>query len=399
MKEPVFGKNANQSYIDFETTEGKLRFGKEDLKLFIEFNGTKIYLTEDDGSLNVETSDLGAAATPVARTNNPIVGANKPNLNIDALDAAIGADIVPGTRTTGQLSMAATILANLKLIDDVIGFDAQMPVSSLDVSRALTIYQNLRALDSKKTLRTVKFRVGMGGLKAAGTLTVAGTPVADQTMNIGAVTYTFKALRAVAGEITIDADNAVQVTNIVNAITADSTDVTAVDGAGNTVVVTAVTAGVAGSLLDFYTNATGITMDGAENLQGTVSGVDPVAGCDFHFAPNANHAEQSIDLGAILPAKCRLADLMVYTDAAFTSLGVIATDLGLTTGAGDLIGAGNNAAIDSILAAANAGAFIATPSKDAQHIWLNVDPANNWDSANPVGRMTVYVSFIDVTNV
>lgn len=282
MKEPKLGHNKEQSFIEFETTEGKMRFGKEDSRIFVEIGSNKYYLTDSNGG-----TILGAAPTPVARTHSPIVGANDVNTNIDVLDASIGPDIVPGTRTVGQLSMATHIMANLKLLDDVIGFDAQMPVSSINVSRALTIYQNLRALDTSKSVRTVKVRVG----------------------NVG------------------------------------------------------------------------------------------VGSCDFNFASAADHAEQSIDLGAILPAKCRILDVMVYTDAAFTNLGALSTDVGLTTGAGDLIGAGNNTAIDAILATANAGAFIATPNKDAQHVWLNVDPANNWDSANPVGRMSVYITFIDLTNV
>lgn len=320
MKDPQFGSNKIQSFIEFETTQGKLRFGKEGLKVFIELNGAKTYLTEDDGSLDVGTSDLGADPTPVVRTVGPIVGTNKPNLNIDALDVAIGANVdpyvrtvgfiatnlavnqnltnldtaigadahlTPLTRTTGQLALGTTLYQMLELIDSVIGSDAQMPTSSLIVSRAYTIYQNLRALDTYKSLRTVRYRVG----------------------NVG------------------------------------------------------------------------------------------VASSEFNFASAANANEQSIDLGSILPAKCRLMDVMVYTDAAFTNLGALTTDVGLTTGTDGLIVAANNTALDAIMATANAGAFIATPNAAAQNVWLNVKPTNNWDSANPVGRMSVYVSFIDLTNV
>ena len=375
MKTPVFGSNRLQSFIDFVTTFGKMRIGLEGLRIFAEVNDMKLqidgkllnqtfegvislgqglthyndftvdaalvvalesnpiiggsaeirfigdgattptfsadftagptsgaydstlaavnkvvfYYDGTDAFYSIVSGDsiFGNNPTPVARTKSPIIGANSVNANIDALDTAIGADIVPGTRTTGQLSMAADLLANLKLIDDVIGFDAQMPLSSLDVSRALTIYQNLRALDTKKSVRTIRVKVG----------------------NFG------------------------------------------------------------------------------------------VASCDFNFAANANHAEQSINLGALLPAKARFVDAMIYTDAAFTNLGALTTDLGLASGTAEYIGAGNNTAIDSILATTNAGAFISTPNKNALDIWLNVDPANNWDSANPVGRMSVYITFIDVTNI
>jgi hypothetical protein len=124
-----------------------------------------------------------------------------------------------------------------------------------------------------------------------------------------------------------------------------------------------------------------------------------VAGSDLFFASAADANEQPIDLGEILPAKCRLMDVMVFTDSAFTNLGALTTDVGLTTGAGDIIGAANNTAASAVMATPNAGAFLALPIATAQHVWLNVKPTNNWNSVNPVGRMSVYVTFIDLTNV
>lgn len=52
MKEPKFGSNALQSFIEFETTQGKLRFGKEGLRLFLELGTTKRYLTNDAGAID-----------------------------------------------------------------------------------------------------------------------------------------------------------------------------------------------------------------------------------------------------------------------------------------------------------------------------------------------------------
>lgn len=109
---------------------------------------------------------------------------------------------------------------------------------------------------------------------AVGTITVSGTPVENETMVIGAVTYTFKAARAIAGEITLSANNATQVTNIIAATDLDSTDVVCTDGTGDTVVVTAATKGAAGNSLTFTETVTGVAMDGAGNLGGTIAGVD-----------------------------------------------------------------------------------------------------------------------------
>jgi len=239
---------------------------------------------------NIDAVDaaIGADPVPYVRTVGAISAAQSVNDNINDLDSIIGPDVVPAARTIGPISMATHIMANLSSIDTGIGTDAQMPDSSINVDHDITIYQNLRSLDTYKSVRTVKFKVG----------------------NVG------------------------------------------------------------------------------------------VASCDFNFTASVGtHEEQSIDLGAIIPAKARLLDVMVITDAAFTNLGALATDIGFTTGAGDLIAVGDNTALDHVMATPNAGAFISLPITTAQHVWVNTDPTNNWDSANPVGRMSVYVTFIDVTNI
>ena len=108
------------------------------------------------------------------------------------------------------------------------------------------------------------------GTCAQGTITMSGVAIADETFVIGSQTFTWKASRAVAGEVTIGANAAAAVTNIVTAITADiPTVATAVDGAGDTVVVTAVSGGSAGSALTFTEASTNMAMDGSGTLGGT----------------------------------------------------------------------------------------------------------------------------------
>lgn len=118
----------------------------------------------------------------------------------------------------------------------------------------------------------------VNAVASKGTITVGGVPLADDTFVIGTQTYIFKALRSVAGEVTIGGDAPETVTNIVSAITADQTDVTAVDGAGDTVVITAVTKGASGNSIVFTENATNITVDGSGTLGTTVTGVDGTVG-------------------------------------------------------------------------------------------------------------------------
>jgi len=114
-------------------------------------------------------------------------------------------------------------------------------------------------------------------VSGSGTLENGTDAVAEQHLVVGAQSYKFVNLRGGVGEITISADNPTQVTNIVAAITADSTDVTAVDGALDTVLITAATIGVAGNALTFTEDATGIAVDGAGTLGTTTAGVNSIA--------------------------------------------------------------------------------------------------------------------------
>jgi len=111
---------------------------------------------------------------------------------------------------------------------------------------------------------------------ATGIIEVTGTPVADETFVIGSQTFTFKASRSGAGEVTISSDVEVQAKNIADAI---NTDINTVAQAfiGNygydeefyhKVIVRSVVPGTTGNSLTFTENATGITVDGSGNLAG-----------------------------------------------------------------------------------------------------------------------------------
>lgn len=110
-------------------------------------------------------------------------------------------------------------------------------------------------------------------VQATGTITITGTPVAEETFVVGAQPFTFKAARAVAGEVTIDADNTQQAANIVTAITADLATVTATNELG-VVTITALEAsflGALGNAVVLTESATGVAVSGAGTL---TNGVD-----------------------------------------------------------------------------------------------------------------------------
>lgn len=83
----------------------------------------------------------------------------------------------------------------------------------------------------------------LAGVKATGTLTFTGVVADGQTVTIGSEVYEFDVDSSVTdGNITVDVSGGVTasdaVTALVATITANSTIVTAVDGTGDTVVVT-----------------------------------------------------------------------------------------------------------------------------------------------------------------
>jgi len=51
MKDPKFGKNKIQSFIEFDSSHGRVRLGEENDKLFVEINETKHYLTNSSGEV------------------------------------------------------------------------------------------------------------------------------------------------------------------------------------------------------------------------------------------------------------------------------------------------------------------------------------------------------------
>jgi roadblock/LC7 domain-containing protein len=73
-------------------------------------------------------------------------------------------------------------------------------------------------------------------------------------------------------------------------------------------------------------------------------------------------------------------------------------DVGTSSGGDELIGSATIYAANAILAAANAGAFIATPSASATSIYVNATPGADWSNVT-AGKVSVYVTFINVTNI
>lgn len=112
MKNPKFGKNKIHSFIDFETTFGKVRFGVQGKQLFVELNESIVLLTETDGKLSgsiVKDPLKANTATTDGLTTGQLTGAKQfvvvtsGNANhIISLPKA--ADIPIGTKIKGMVN-------------------------------------------------------------------------------------------------------------------------------------------------------------------------------------------------------------------------------------------------------------------------------------------------------
>jgi hypothetical protein len=134
-----------------------------------------------------------------------------------------------------------------------------------------------------------------------------------------------------------------------------------------------------------------------KTVKKTVGGVG-VAGCDFNFVTAANTTEQPIDLGAIVPAKARVLDIMTFTNSVFTGATTLVATVGNVTGGNQFITSTTIYAASAITAMAVASWPMVVPNAAATHVWINGTPGANWSNVT-AGKVTVYVTYIDVTNV
>jgi hypothetical protein len=132
----------------------------------------------------------------------------------------------------------------------------------------------------------------------------------------------------------------------------------------------------------------------------TVKKTIGISGCDFNVdSTQANPNEQNFNLFAI-PALARIVDVFTHTDAAFTHLGSTTVELGTASSGAQFFGATVMHALNTIIQTeAEHWPFAVNINAAATALWAGFVPSNNWNSANPVGKISVYITYIDVTNI
>lgn len=188
-----------------------------------------------------------------------------------------GGNIIPGSASITDPGHAA--IAALRVASAVA--DAQTVTIGADV------YEVDTSIASGVTADRIRLNLSGGGtVKSQGILTIAEPVTADDTITVGATTYTFKAgATALAGQIGLGGSEAATKLAIVAAINGTDTfntanaSVTASAFSGDVCTLTAIKGGVAGDLIattETLTHASNIF--NAVTLGTTTAGVDPTAG-------------------------------------------------------------------------------------------------------------------------
>lgn len=136
----------------------------------------------------------------------------------------------------------------------------------------------------------------------------------------------------------------------------------------------------------------------------TIQVDDDTITADFACDDDAvNVTEQPIDLGEIIPAyaeivscQVRCYETLISSEAdpdELTSL-----DVGVTSGAGDILAAGTPDTANDIMAPAIAGHPVTAATNAARHVWVNIVPVDNWSTLS-AGRWAVMITYLDYAAV
>lgn len=129
----------------------------------------------------------------------------------------------------------------------------------------------------------------------------------------------------------------------------------------------------------------------------TIGGVG-VEDVDFNFVTAENQVEQVIDLGAIIPELARIVDVFAITNDEFTGAVSLGIEVGTTTGTNNLIASADLSGIGALTQIATGSLPKVDISSSVSKIFVSGTPGANW-SLVTAGKLTIYISYIDVTNV
>ncbi len=154
--------------------------------------------------------------------------------------------------------------------------------------------------------------------------------------------------------------------------------------------------GAVEALISDTTNVAALLTRATKTIKKTIGGIGITA--DFNFVTAANQNEQVIDLGAIIPAKARIIDVFLFTDAVFTGAVTLVAEVGITSSGHELINSATIYSTNAFLAMAADHNHTVIPVVAASNVYVAATPGANW-SLVTAGKVSVYITYIDVTGI
>ncbi len=252
-------------------------------------------------------TDLAASETVLKLSNHEadlitILGDGRTGFMTSAPDKAV--EINLGTSDALRLSYNAPSGSATNYVDFTVSSTGSLSMTVAGTNPDIILTPSGSGA-VKPGVLAIAEKTPVNAVAAQGTITMSGISVLNETFVVSTQTFTWKIARTGAGEVTIGALASEAVTNIVTAITADLATVTAVDGAGDTVVVTAATKGVSGNSIVFTEASTNMAVDGTGTLGATTAGVDGTLGVANELCADASYLYHAILANTIADSNWR----------------------------------------------------------------------------------------------
>lgn len=121
-----------------------------------------------------------------------------------------------------------------------------------------------------------------------------------------------------------------------------------------------------------------------------------VPGCDFNFAAAADHVEQDLDLGAIIPGKAFVTNIQVVCIETVVGVADFNISVGLTAGGTDFLALNSCATLNVVLNSINP---VLPGWAAAYKVFFGGDPTNNTWNLMTAGKWAIYITYQDFSKV
>lgn len=134
----------------------------------------------------------------------------------------------------------------------------------------------------------------------------------------------------------------------------------------------------------------------ADIVKEFIIGKPALAGCDFNFAAAADHVQQDLDIGFVIPAFCKIISIAVECLTAVVGVSHLQISVGNVSAGQQYILKTNCDALAAIL---NNGVLPADVWVTPVNIFLGGDPTDNTWNDITAGKWKLIITYDDFNNV